>query len=277
MDKPRHKIGGSTLAKMCSAMLISLMFVLFYAAMKDGFESESRVDSERLTGKDHHVTDVLPAREDVFVSPKAAMRERSQSSQRDSGQGSSSLDKEFLSQDEVEALRIPSLSARTHGMSEKYIEYAELSEEEVLFLREAIDELIDDIKSIEITKAEALQGSAKKLEVFIPAFPEEGHILEGEFRYALRERLGRRQEDFFMKLNKPFFTNWIGDFGRTEQLVSLDFSEQGIYKYQLATIVPVSDFKPKALAHEIRNRMRSRKTFREKHLHERFSHVFIID
>lgn len=182
-----------------------------------------------------------------------------------------------LSQEEFESLKIPGLSVRSSSLSQSYIDFAGLSEEDVNFIQMLIGKLIVDIKNVEASKAKILEDFNEKKVIFIPSYPEEGRDLEGEFRFAFRERFGEWQEDLFMKLNRTFFATWLGEFGKMEQQITLTYPEGGPYRFEVGTAVPVNLFSgPKELAKDLHNRLLTEVSFQETFIPDRFSHLLEI-
>jgi len=183
----------------------------------------------------------------------------------------------LLTQEEVEKLGIPSLSARTNDLCSAYTEYAGLSEADQEFLKNAVATLLEEVKKLETKNSKVIENTQNKMVVYVSAFPVDGNNLEAEFRHQIRERLGEWQEDFFMKLNKSHFDGWLAEFGQMDQQFTIETRNQGLFSITLATVIPIEKFQPKELADEVANRIRREEGFQESFIPDRFSHLFAIE
>lgn len=194
-----------------------------------------------------------------------------------SGTGNKSSDKrQRLSQKEVEKLNLGALSRKTNLITDAYIEFAKLTEDDTEFLQELISSLEEQVKQLESENIISVEEDENTIKINISADPLMATEIEGEFRYAIRERLGPWQEDLFMKQNRNYFSTWLGDFGRLDQQVTIQLLEDGErYRFQVAAASPGRTSRAGSMSAEndFHDRMKTRVSFSERFIPERLSHL----
>lgn len=181
-----------------------------------------------------------------------------------------------LSQKEVEGLNLGGLSRRTNLIADAYIEFANLTKDDTAFLQELLLSLEEQVKQLESENIISVEEDENKITIDISGDPVMANEIEGEFRYAIRERLGPWQEDLFMKQNRNHFSTWLGDFGRLDQQVTIQPLEDGVrYRFQVSAASPGRPSEGGGVSTEddFHDRMKTRVSFSERFIPERLSHL----